>query len=89
MSKIKSKNTKPEIIFRKDLWNRGIRYKIKNKNISGNPDLVIRRRKLVIFIDGEFWHGHDWKKKKNKIKNNRDYWIRKIEGNIKKDKKII
>ena len=88
MRKIKSKNTKPEIILRKYLWQHGIRYRLQNTDIPGSPDIVIRRIKVAIFVDGEFWHGHNWEIKKHKIVNNRDYWIPKIEKNIERDKKI-
>ena len=87
MRKIKSKNTTPEIVFRKALWNEGIRYRKENKGIIGNPDIAIKKYKLVIFIDGEFWHGYNWQEKKGKIKSNREYWIEKIEKNIARDNK--
>jgi len=87
MRKIKAKNTTPEIILRKALWNEGIRYRKENKEIIGNPDIAIKKYKLAIFIDGEFWHGYNWHEKKNKIKSNREYWIKKIERNIVRDKK--
>ena len=87
MRKIKAKNTTPEIILRKALWNEGIRYRKENKGITGNPDIAIKKYKLAIFIDGEFWHGYKWQEKKRKIKSNREYWIKKIEKNIARDKK--
>ncbi|WP_090655153.1 very short patch repair endonuclease [Parafilimonas terrae] len=85
MSKIKSKDTKPEILFRKKLWASGLRYRKYNKNLPGNPDIVIKKYKLVIFIDGEFWHGYKWNEKKGKIKANRGFWIPKIERNMQRD----
>ena len=88
MSKIKGKNTKSELILRKELWRRGYRYRINVKTITGSPDIAIKKYKLAIFVDGEFWHGYNWETKKDKIKNNRDYWIPKIEKNIKRDKEI-
>jgi len=87
MRKIKSKNTTPEIILRKALWNEGIRYRIENKGIIGNPDIAIKKYKLAIFIDGEFWNGYNWKEKKKKIQRNQDYWIEKIQKNMARDKK--
>ncbi|WP_295654186.1 very short patch repair endonuclease [uncultured Mucilaginibacter sp.] len=86
MSKIRSKNTKPEMLLRKALWSLGIRYRIHNKLLQGNPDIVIKKHKLVIFIDGEFWHGYEWDKKREKIKTNRDFWIAKIERNMQRDR---
>ena len=86
MSKIKSQNTQPEIKLRKYLWNIGYRYRLNVSSLAGKPDIVISKLKLIIFIDGEFWHGYKWKEKKNKIKANRQYWIPKIERNMKRDK---
>lgn len=86
MSKIKGKNTKPELIVRRALWKEGIRYRVSNRSIIGNPDITFRKDKIAIFIDGEFWHGFNWEEKKKKIKSNREYWIRKIERNIERDK---
>jgi DNA mismatch endonuclease, patch repair protein len=85
MSKIGSKNTKPEIQFRKELWKLGIRYRKHVQAIPGNPDIVIKKYKIVIFIDGEFWHGYNWEEKKNRIKSNRNFWIPKIERNMQRD----
>lgn len=86
MSKIKGKNTQPEVLFRKKLWELGYRYRKHAKDFPGNPDIIIKKYKLVIFIDGEFWHGYNWKEKKNKIKSNRDFWIPKIERNMQRDR---
>lgn len=85
MSKIKSKNTKPEIKVRKALWSLGYRYRKNVKKLSGCPDIVFTKQKLVVFIDGEFWHGHNWEEKKSKIKTNRGFWIPKIERNMQRD----
>ncbi|KRD11226.1 endonuclease [Flavobacterium sp. Root901] len=85
MSKIKSKNTKPEIKLRKKLWSLGFRYRLHNKRLPGNPDIVLEKFKIVIFVDGEFWHGYNWHEKKLKIKTNRDFWIPKIERNMERD----
>ncbi|MGK7390118.1 MAG: very short patch repair endonuclease [Candidatus Cyclobacteriaceae bacterium M2_1C_046] len=86
MSKIRGKDTKPEVSLRKALWKRGIRYRKNYKKLEGNPDIYIPKAKLAIFIDGEFWHGYNWEEKKLKIKSNREYWIPKIERNIARDK---
>jgi DNA mismatch endonuclease (patch repair protein) len=85
MRKIKGRDTKPEIILRKSLWARGYRYRISPKDMPGKPDIVFRKNKLVIFVDGEFWHGYDWDNKKRRIKNNREYWLPKIEKNMARD----
>jgi DNA mismatch endonuclease (patch repair protein) len=85
MGKIRSKETKPEIKLRKMLWGLGIRYRKNVKKLPGTPDIVISKYKLVIFIDGEFWHGYNWKEKKKEIKSNRGFWIPKIERNMQRD----
>jgi DNA mismatch endonuclease (patch repair protein) len=87
MSKIKGINTTPELLFRKMLWKSGYRYRIHYKNLPGNPDIVFIQKRVIVFIDGEFWHGFEWRKKKPQIKANRKYWIEKIERNISRDKK--
>lgn len=85
MSRIKSKNTTPEIKLCKFLWSMGIRYRKNVRKLPGSPDIVVSKYKLVIFIDGEFWHGYEWDEKKDKIKSNREFWIPKIERNIQRD----
>lgn len=84
MRRIKSKDTKPEIAFRNAVWAAGIRYRKKSK-LLGHPDLVLKKHKLVIFIDGDFWHGYNWTEKKARLKSNKAYWIPKIERNIQRD----
>lgn len=71
MSKIRSRNSKPELILRKALWFKNIRFRLHDKSLPGTPDIVIKKYKLAIFVDGEFWHGFDWKKNKEHIKSNR------------------
>ena len=85
MSKIKAQDTEPEMKFRKALWNLGFRYRKNVKKLPGTPDIVYSRHKLVIFIDGDFWHGYNWDVKKTRIKTNRNFWIPKIERNIQRD----
>jgi len=85
MRKIKSKNTKAEVILRKSLWTLGIRYRLNVTKLPGKPDIVIGKKKIIIFIDGEFWHGYKWEEKKLKIKANKEYWIPKIERTIRRD----
>jgi DNA mismatch endonuclease (patch repair protein) len=87
MGKIKSQNTKPELKLKKALWNLGFRYRKNVKKLPGTPDIVFPKDKIVIFVDGEFWHGYNWEEKKTKIKTNRDFWIPKIERNIQRDKR--
>ncbi|HBY68235.1 MAG TPA: very short patch repair endonuclease [Flavobacteriaceae bacterium] len=88
MSKIRGKNTKPEMLFRKALWAKGVRYRVDSKYLPGKPDVSIKKYKLAIFIDGEFWHGYNWSEKKETIKSNRDFWIPKIERNMQRDREV-
>ena len=88
MGKIRGKNTKPELAFRKALWEAGYRYRIDYKKLIGKPDIALKKYKTVIFIDGEFWHGQNWEERKHKIKTNRDFWIPKIERNIQRDQEV-
>ncbi len=88
MSKIRGKDTKPEIKFRNALWAKGYRYRVNYKKLIGKPDIALNKYKTVIFIDGEFWHGHKWEEKKDKIKSNRGFWIPKIERNMQRDREV-
>ena len=85
MKKIRSTNTTPELLLRKELWRLGYRYRLNVAKLKGKPDLVFNKYKVVIFVDGEFWHGYKWPEKKPKIKANRKYWIKKIERNMERD----
>ncbi len=87
MSSIKLKGSDAETTFAKALWHKGYRYRKNYKRLPGSPDIAILRYRIAIFIDGEFWHGKDWEKNKEKIKNNKNYWIEKIEENILRDKR--
>ena len=86
MSHIKGKNTSIEILLRKSLWHRGIRYRKNYKRLPGTPDIAITKYKIAIFCDSEFFHGHNWEIKKQKLGNNREYWIKKIERNMARDR---
>lgn len=85
MSRIRSVNTKPEIVLRKALWKLGFRYRLNMSKLKGKPDIVFNKYKVIVFVDGEFWHGYKWPEKKPKIKANRKYWIKKIERNMERD----
>lgn len=89
MSRIKGKDTKPEIILRKYLWSKGLRYKKNCKGLPGKPDIAITKYKLAVFCDSEFFHGKDWDKQRSKVEKgaNSEYWVKKIERNIQRDKK--
>ncbi|MDR1181195.1 MAG: very short patch repair endonuclease [Bacteroidales bacterium] len=86
MSKIRSKNTEPEMILRKALFAKGYRYRINYKKLPGKPDIVFPKYKTVIFIHGCFWHGHEHCKIAHIPKRNTDFWARKISMNKERDK---
>lgn len=88
MKAIKSKDTKIEVMLRKELWSRGLRYQKNSKKVFGKPDIVFIGKKVAVFCDSEFWHGYDWKNKKNEFKSHQDFWIPKIERNIARDKEV-
>jgi DNA mismatch endonuclease (patch repair protein) len=86
MSRIKGKNTKPEIMVRKWLWSKGYRYKLYNKVLPGKPDIVFPGRKKVIFIHGCFWHRHDCRYFKWP-ETNIEFWKQKIGSTVDRDNK--
>lgn len=88
MRAIKSENTKVEVLLRKALWKRGYRYRKNDKAIYGTPDISFRKYRIAVFVDGEFFHGYNWEEKKLKLKDNRDYWIAKIERNMNRDIRV-
>lgn len=88
MKQVKSKNSGIELILRKILWDRGLRYQKNPQNVYGKPDIVFKGRKVAVFCDGEFWHGFDWKHKQKELKTNRKFWISKIERNMKRDQEV-
>lgn len=85
MRAIRSKGTKLEIVLGKALWAKGYRYRKNDPRVFGKPDLTFRKYKVAIFVDSEFFHGKDWENAKYSIKSRRDFWWRKIEGNIERD----
>lgn len=85
MAAIKGKDTKPEIIVRKYLFSRGLRFRIHVRKLPGNPDIVLPKYKTIIFVNGCFWHGHDNCKYFRLPKSNIAFWKDKIERNIARD----
>lgn len=90
-SKIKQRtratNTRAEVVLRKHLWKRGLRYRVHRSDLPGRPDIVFAGPKVVVFCDGDFWHGRDWGSRRAKLARgaNADYWISKIESNMARD----
>ena len=89
MSHIKSKNTSLEVLVRKELFKRGYRYRINVKNLAGHPDIVLKKYKTAIFINGCFWHGHENCKKATIPQTNTEFWREKIQRNKERDEETI
>lgn len=85
MSHINSKDTGPELIVRKELWNRGFRYRLNVRKLHGTPDIVIAKYRTVIFVNGCFWHGHSGCSKYVMPKSNVKFWKDKIARNQERD----
>ena len=85
MSAIRSKDTKPELIVRKWLWTRGFRYRLNYARLPGHPDIVLRKYRTCIFVNGCFWHGHEGCSHFSMPKTNTAFWKRKIERNKQRD----
>ncbi len=87
MSNIRGKATKIEVAFRKALWEKGYRYRKNYDRLTGRPDIVLTKQKIVIFCDSEFFHGKDWDRLKPRLEKgkNSDYWVKKIERNMERD----
>ena len=99
MAAIRSKDTKPEMIVRRGLWKRGFRYRLNHKRLPGHPDLVLRKYRTCIFVNGCFWHGHHINLRFYDLqftiensecckipKTNREFWVAKIRRNKERDK---
>jgi DNA mismatch endonuclease (patch repair protein) len=90
MSAVKSKNTRPEIALRKALWTQGMRYRVNVKTLPGKPDIVFTRARIVVFCDGDFWHGHNWVIRglssfEDELARYSQFWKDKISGNVDRD----
>lgn len=85
MAKVHLKRGAAETALAKALWHSGYRYRLNHRKLPGSPDIAVTRYKVAIFVDGEFWHGYDWIRRRERLQSNRDYWIAKIEENIARD----
>lgn len=85
MSRIRGKDTKPELLVRKFLFSKGFRYRLHDKKLPGKPDIILPKYKTVIFVHGCFWHGHEGCKYFVVPKTRTDWWLEKIEGNKMRD----
>ena len=81
----RSTGTKPERMLARELWRRGYRYRKNVRSVPGTPDICFKSRKVAVFVDGDFWHGRDWERARQRIKSNREFWYAKIERNMARD----
>lgn len=99
MTRIRAKDTKPEIVLRKALWKRGYRYRKNRKNLPGKPDIVLTKNKICIFVDSEFFHGKGFEggyesrkygslKEQLEHSSNSEFWLEKIQRNMERDRKV-
>lgn len=88
MQQVKNKDSKIEVLLRKELWSRGIRYRKNVTQIYGKPDIAFIGKKVAVFCDSEFWHGHNWEERKNDFKSHQEFWIPKIERNMERDREV-
>jgi DNA mismatch endonuclease (patch repair protein) len=89
MARIKSRDTKPELLLRRLLTELGARYRLHRKDLPGSPDVAMPGRRLAIFVHGCFWHGHDCPRGSRVPKANRDYWLAKVARNVARDARNV
>ena len=77
-----------EVKLAKELWSRGYRFRRNSKFVFGKPDFSLKKYKLAVFVDSEYFHGKNWETEKHRIKTNTEFWWQKIEGNMKRDQKV-
>lgn len=87
MSRIRGKATKPELLVRNWLWNHGYRYRLNVNSVPGRPDIVLRRYRTAIFVNGCFWHGHEECGKYSVPKSNTEFWLAKVKRNRERDQR--
>ena len=88
MAAIRGKNTKPELLVRKFLWSHGFRYRLNHRGLPGKPDIVLRKYRTCIFVNGCFWHKHEGCKFYSLPKSHSDFWLRKMSRKQQRDKEV-
>jgi len=93
MSRVRAKDTRPEMMVRRRVWALGYRYRLHAKDLPGRPDLVFRSVRVAVFIDGDFWHGNAWKVRElpslaDLFPTNTEWWVSKIERNMERDREV-
>lgn len=84
MSSVRGRDTRPELYVRRKVWGDGFRYRLHVRELPGKPDLVLSKYRIAVFVHGCFWHQHDCPKAK-RPSSNRDFWDRKLDGNMARD----
>ncbi len=87
MSRVKGRDTKPEKLVRSIIFRMGFRFRLHRRDLPGTPDIVLPRHGKVIFVHGCFWHGHRNCSRSKRPATKQDYWNRKLDGNIKRDRR--
>ncbi|MFU8858363.1 MAG: very short patch repair endonuclease [Deferrisomatales bacterium] len=85
MSRVKGRDTKPEVLVRSFVHRMGFRFRIHRRDLPGSPDIVLPRHKKVIFVHGCFWHGHKRCRRAKRPTTNEGFWNQKLDGNVKRD----
>lgn len=89
MQNIRSQNTKPEILLRKALWHKGIRYRKNYAALPGKPDIVLTRQRIAVFVDGDFWHARGHRDHPGEqVRSNQEFWMKKLTNNVERDKAV-
>lgn len=88
MRAVKNKDSKIERVLSRALWHKGVRFRKNVNSITGKPDIAIKKYKIAVFADSEFWHGKNWENKKHEHKSNQAFWHQKIERNIQRDAEV-
>lgn len=95
MSAVRAKNTKPELLLRRAVHAQGGRFRVHARDVIGCPDIVVRTRKVAVFVDGDMWHGNpaEWERRgRNSLAdmfpNRTEWWVRKIENNVRRDREV-
>jgi DNA mismatch endonuclease (patch repair protein) len=93
MAAVRNKDSKAELALRRDLHARGLRFRLHARDVPGRPDLVIRKYRLAVFVDGDFWHGNAWRLRglarlEDQFPSNRDFWVPKLRRTIERDKEV-
>lgn len=94
MSRVRSKDTKPEMLLRRELWGRGLRYRLHVSDLPGKPDLVFKGPKIAVFVDSDWWHGriireHGKEELRKHLRGERqDWWVDKLTRNVERDQEV-